>query len=254
MAKGRISAQELKHDPLMDHYMTTRSWVKERTRPLLTGLVVAAVIVAAVLLFFMFRSRRERAAAEVLGQGFNIGAATVANPIPPNTPGFAFTSEDEKNRRAYEAFEKAARDYPSFNGELGRYHGAIHQLNFDAPKAEATLKELSAGSSDVASQARLALAHYLEKNARFDEALAVYEQLKAKPGPIPPSAIDFGIARTYDAMGKTKEAVELYFKVATETKRTGIGALAVNRLTVLDPARIEDVPLPEVTSPLGGSR
>ena len=238
----------------MDHYMTTRGWVKERSRPLLTGLIVAAVLVAAVALFLMFKSRRERSAAEELAQAYKISAATVANPIPPNTPGFAFTTEDEKNRKAYEAFEKAARDYPSFNGEIGRYHGAIHQLNFDSPKAEATLKELAGGSSETAAQARLALAEYLEKNARFDEAVKLYEQLKSKPGFVPTTVVDYGLARTYEAMGKTKEAVDLYLQVAKETRRTGIGALAVQRLTVLDPARIDEVPMPEVTSPLGGAR
>ncbi len=127
-------------------------------------------------------------------------------------------------------------------------------MNFDAPKAEATLKELSAGTSDVASQAKLALAEYLQKNARFDEAVAAYEQMKAKPGSVPPTVVEFGLARTFEAMGKTKEAIDLYFNVAKETRRTGIGALAVARLTVLDPARIDQVPMPEVTSPLGGAR
>jgi hypothetical protein len=55
-------------------------------------------------------------------------------------------------------------------------------------------------------------------------------------------------------MGKTKEATDHYFNVAKETRRTGIGALAVARLTVLDPSRIDQVPMPEVTSPLGGAR
>jgi len=238
----------------MEHYVTTHGWVKQRSRPILTGLVVAAVLVAAVALFFMFKSRRERSAAEEMAIAFKTSSALVANPIPPNAPGYAFTTEDEKNRRAHEAFEKAARDYPSFNGELGRYHGAIHQLNFDAPKAEATLKELSAGTSDIASQAKLALAEYLEKNARFDEAVNLYGQLKAKPGYVPPTVVEFSLARTYEAMGKTKEATDLYFNVAKETRRTGIGALAMARLIVLDPARIEQVPMPEVTSPLGGAR
>jgi tetratricopeptide (TPR) repeat protein len=254
LAKGRISAQELKHDPLMDQYLTTRGWIKDRMRHLLTGLIVAAVIVAAGLLFWQIKTRRERSAAEELADAFKISAATVANPIPPNMPGYAFTSEDEKNRRAYEAFEKAARDYPSFNRDVARYQGAMHQLNFDAPKAEATLKELASGNSDVASQAKLALGQYYQRNARFDEALTQYQQLKSNPGSVPPVAVDLAMARIYDTMGKTSEAIELYLKVATETKRAGLGTYAMNRLTILAPEKIDAIPMPEISSPLAGMR
>ncbi len=82
----------------MDHYMTTRGWVKERSRPILTGLVVAAVLVAAVALFLMFKSRRERSAAEELALAFKTSSAMVANPIPPNAPGLAFTTRGREEQ------------------------------------------------------------------------------------------------------------------------------------------------------------
>ena len=218
------------------------------------GLIIAAVVAAAALLFWQIKTRRERSAAEEMANAFRIGSALVANPIPPNTPGFAFTTEDEKNRRAYEAFDKAARDYPSLNGEVGRYQAAIYQLNFDAPKAEAALKELAAGSSDTASQARMALGQYYQRNARFDEAVAQYQQLKSNLGSVPAVAVDLALARTYESTGKTGDAIELYVKVATETKRAGLGTYAINRLTILAPSRIDAIPMPDISSPLAGAR
>lgn len=238
----------------MDQYITTRGWVKDRMRPILMGLVIAAVVVGVALLFWQFKTRRERSAAEELADAYKISSAIIANPVPPNTPGYAFTSEDEKNRRASEAFEKAARDYPSLNGDIARYQAAIHQLYFDAPKAEATLKQLATGTSDVAAQAKMALGQYYQRNARFDEAVAQFQQLKSNPGSVPPVAVDLALARTYEATGKTGDAIELYVKVATETKRAGLGVFAINRLTVLAPARIDAIPMPDISSPIGGMR
>jgi hypothetical protein len=46
-----------------------------------------------------------------------------------------------------------------------------------------------------ASQAKLALGQYYQRNARFDEALAQYQQLKSIPGPFLPSPSDLATAR-----------------------------------------------------------
>jgi len=67
-------------------------------------------------------------------------------------------------------------------------------------------------------------------------------------------AADLALARTYEATGKTGDAIELYVKVATETKRSGLGVFAINRLTALAPARIDGIPMPDVSGPLGGMR
>ena len=253
MAKGRISAQQLKRDPLMEHYIASTGWVKERSRPLLTGLIVIGVLTAAFLIFYAVSSRREASANEALAEAFRVDQAIVSNPLPPNQP-YAFTTEEEKHRKAYEAFEKAARDYPSYYGDLAHYYAATHQLYFDAPKAEATLQEIAKKDSSVGAQARLALAERYEVSGRYNEALAEYQKLKAKPGDIAPLLIDFNIARTYEAMGKTKEAADLYFSVASQAQSSGLGTMAVTRLTVIDPARIDQLPPPEKskTPSLGG--
>lgn len=238
----------------MEQYISTSSWVKDRTRPILTIVTVIAVIGAAVLIYWWFTSSRQRAASESLGEAFKVSEAVVANPIPPVVTGYAFASEDEKARKTYEAFEKAARDYPSFHGDLARYYGAINQLRFDAPAAEVTLKDLSQKSGDIASQARMALAERYEATGKFDDAAKLYLELKAKPDGVPALMINFNLARTYEAQGKSKEAADLYFDVAKEGKSAGIGGLALARLSGIDPARLEQLPAPEPSSPLAGLR
>ncbi len=242
MAKGKITAQQLKHDPLMDKYIASSGWVKERSGLLLKGLIAAAALGAAVLIFYVFSSQRSRSASNELAAAFCWDQATVANPIPPNPQGCAAATEEEKHRNAYKAFEKAARDYPSYNGEIGRYLAAAHQLYFEGPKAEATLQEMAQKNSSVGTQARLALAQRYETTSRFNEAVAEYEKLKAQPGDISPLLIDYNIARTYEEMGKKQEAIDLYFGVASQGAGSSLGTGATTRLTALDPARLDQLP------------
>ncbi|HMV46518.1 MAG TPA: hypothetical protein PLD20_28465 [Blastocatellia bacterium] len=258
MAKGRISAQELKRDPLMEQYVATSAWAKGNSRPILKWLTIAAAVLAVAAIIWMIFSRRSNNAAEALADAFRWNEAQVANPIPPNATGYYATSQDEKHRKAYEAFSKAAGSYSSYYGDLARYYAATHQVNFqdagEQAKAEATLKELSQKDSDVGSQARLALALRYEATGKNQEALDEYQKLKTKPGNVSVGQVDFNMARVYEAMGKTKEAVDLYFAVANnkDFRSIGLGNSAVGRLSVLAPEKVDQLPPPESTNPLAG--
>lgn len=240
----------------MEQYVATSAWVKGRSRPILKWLTVGAVVIALALATWWFLSRRAKNAGESLARAMAYHEALVANPIPPNLPpgSQAFTTEDEKHRKTYEAFQQAANEYPSYNGDLARYLGATHQLHFEADKAEATLKELSQKDSGAGAQARLALAARYEATGRNEEAVAEYQKLKANPGPLPPALIDLSLARVYEALGKTTEAADLYFAIASnkDLRSTGLGTTAVTRLTALAPEKVEQLPPPEPANQLPG--
>ncbi len=237
----------------MEQYIQTTSWVKDRSRPIRTWLAVGAAVLALVLGGWWYISKRSTNAAESLAEAFRYHNATVANPIPPGTTGYAFTTQDEKHHKAFEAFEKTARDYSS-NREIARYFGATHQIFFEPEKAEATLKDLSQKDSEVGAQSRLALAQRYEATGRFPEAVAEYQKLKAKPYNVPVQLIDFNTARVYEAMGKEKEAADLYFSIANQKDWRGstIGTTSVNRLAVLAPEKVDQLPPAEATSPFAG--
>jgi len=257
LAKGRASAQDLKRDPLMQQYVATASWAKGNSRPILKWLTVAAVLIAVVGIAWMLYSRRASNAAETLAEGFRWNDAIVANPAPASPQGYVATSEEEKHRKAYEAFTKAANDYSSFYGDLARYQAAMHQIYFEPEKAEATLKELAAKGADISSQAQMALAQRYEAIGKYDEAIAEYQKLKSKPGSVSMALIDFNTARVYEAMGKKQEAIDLYFSIANnkDYRSIGLGTNCVNRLTVLAPEKVDQLPAAEQTNPfasLGG--
>ena len=256
MAKGRATAQkQLRRDPLMEQYLNTSAWVKDRSRPIMKWLTIAAAVIAVAAIVWLLVSRRAKGAGESMANAMAAHEAIVQNPIPPTLGSGqrAYTSEDEKHREAYKAFTQAANDYPSYNGDLARYFAAIHQLNFEADKAEATLKELAQKDSDVAAQARMALAERYEAVGKYDDAVAEYQKLKAKPGAVPPALIDVNLARVYEAMGKTKEAVDLYFSVAKnkDLRNASVGNTAVTRLAALAPEKVDQLPPPEPTGPRG---
>jgi tetratricopeptide (TPR) repeat protein len=257
LAKGRVSAQELKRDPLMQQYVATSAWAKDNSRPILKWLTIAAVIVAVVWIGWMLYSRRASNAAETLAEAFRWHEAQVANPVPANPQGYVATTEEDKHRRAYESFTKAANDYPSYYGDMARYYAAMHQVYFEPEKAESTLKELSGKDSGLGAQAKMALALRYEATGKFQEALAEYQKLKSAPGEISTATIDYNSARIYEALGKNTEAVDLYFSIANnkDYRSTGLGTSCVNRLTVLAPEKVDQLPPAEQTNPfasLGG--
>lgn len=240
----------------MDQYVKTTSWVQERSKPLLTYLTVAAAVIALALIVWLIFSRRATNAGEALAEAYRVNDAIVQNPIPPTVQGYAFTTQDEKHRKAYEAFTKAANDYPSYNGELARYYAATHQLYFEPEKAEVTLKELSQKDSPIGAQARMALAGRYEVAGKYDEAIAEYNKLKEKPGDFSVALLKLKMARAYEAAGKNKEAADLLFEIASDldVRSTPVGTEAVTRLTLIDPERVEKLPPPDPSkmSPAAG--
>lgn len=251
-AKGRASAQSLKHDPLIKQYLATSAWAKERSRPILKWSLIAVGAIALVALVSWFFSSRAKNAAESMARAMAVRQARVQNPLPSLAPGdVAYTTEDEKHRAAYQAFTQAANEYPSYNGDTARYFAAIHQLHFEADKAEAALKELAQKDSGTGAQARMALAQRYEAVGKNDDAIAEYQKLKTKPGPIPLALIDLSMARVYETMGKTKEAVDLYFAIASnkDLRSAEVGQAAVNRLTAIAPEKVDQLPPPAPTGP-----
>lgn len=246
MAREHVSTEQLKHDPLMDQYLKTSAWVKPRTKPILMAVVAVVAVIVLVFAVQWYMKRSSEKAGNAFLEALKTDAAVVSDPLPATLlPGQkAFKTDEEKNRAAVEAFEKLARDYPSQYGEIGSYYAAVRQLKVDATKGEDALRKLADRNSLVSGQARLTLAQRFEMAGKHNEAVAEYQKLKANPGDVPLDLIEFCLGRTYETMGKTQEATELFFNVASHNreKPTAINTEALTKLTLLDPARVEKLP------------
>jgi tetratricopeptide (TPR) repeat protein len=248
LAKGRATAQSLKRDPLMEQYLHTSAWVKERSRPIAKWLAIAVGAIAIAAVVWWLFSRSAKSASELMAKAMAAHQAIVQNPLPTISSGqVAYATEDEKHRKAYQAFTEAADKYPRYNGDTARYFAAVHQLHFEADKAEATLKEIAKKDSDVGAQARLALAQRYEATGKNDEAIRAYQALKDKPGPVSPALIDLGLARVYESAGRRDDAVNLYFAIASDKdlRSSEVGEAAADRLAAIAPEKADQLPPPE---------
>ncbi|MBO0799507.1 MAG: hypothetical protein J2P31_11860, partial [Blastocatellia bacterium] len=107
--------------------------------------------------------------------------------------------------------------------------------------------------SETGARARLTLAQRYEAVGKYDDAIAEYQKLKAKPYTIPAALIDLNMAKVYETQGKTKEAVDLYFGIANnkDWRASQVGSTAVERLTALAPEKVDQLPPPEQSGPFG---
>lgn len=256
MAREQISPQQLKHDPLMDQYVKTTAWFNRSKQPVLIVVGAVVAIIALIFLYQWYSNRSIEKAGNAFLEALKVDAATVSDPLPPAVPGtYAFKTEDEKLRATVTAFEKVAREHPKY-AEVATYYAAIRQLKIDAAKGEEALKRLADGNSTVSSQARLTLADRYETVGKHNEAVAEYLKLKANPGSVPPDLIELNLARTYEAMGKKQEASDLYFNVASHNreKPNAANTDALNKLTLLDPERVDKLPEVKKNDPASGTK
>lgn len=230
----------------MDQYLKTSEWVKPRQKQILMGLGAVVAIIALVLVYQWVSGNNEEKAGNAFANAMKIDAAQVGDPLPVVQPGdYAFKSEDEKNRKAAEAFLKVAQDYPSRFGDVATYYAAVHQLEIDGgAKGEEALKSLAGKNSPVSSQARFVLAQrYLSQN-KNQEGLAELKKLKEAPGTVSVPLIDLTIGQANEALGNKKEASDIYFNVASMAAErvTQVTSKALSLLTSLDPERVNALP------------
>ena len=245
MAREQATTKPVVNDPLMDQYTKASDWVKPRTKTIITALVAVAALLVLFFIYQAFSKSRVEKAGNAFNEAQKIDNAPVGDPLPQVEAGQpAFKNETEKNAKAIEAYEKVSRDYSSMYGDIAGFYAAVRQLSVDGAKGEAALKVLADKNSSVSTQARLALAERYEATGKLDDALATYTKLKANPGEVSPSLIEFNTARIYEAQGKKAEATEIYFKLASENrdKPTSVNTKALSQLSLLDPARVDKLP------------
>ena len=122
------------------------------------------------------------------------------------------------------------------------------------PKLESRGKPPGKGAHDRGTPAGIARAQPTPPDGDDDRGNVHAEPMEERD-------VDGNTARVYETMGKTKEAADLYFNIASnkDIRSTAVGNNAVSRLTVLAPEKADQLPAAEPTSPfanlggLGGS-
>jgi predicted negative regulator of RcsB-dependent stress response len=258
--------RELKKDQFRDKTMAALDKVGDRLegkgRAILY--VIAGVVAVAILagIFSWWSNKKSQEASQALGRAIDI-ASTPVQPAPvPGSTQPSFPTEQARAKRAVEEFQKVADKYSGQTREIARYFIAVNQLSLDRPRALSDLEALSkSGYKDVAAQARFALAQAREADGQLDAAVAIYKELaQENNAAIPSDTVNLRLASIYEKQGKTKEAVDLLFQIADNSRKaktpdgkplpkSSAAREAEQKLQKLDAARYAQLP-PEAPSDL----
>ena len=234
--------------------------VAGRGRQILYGLLALIVIAAAAYGVKRWRDKHSDEAEAAMGRAIAINGADISPAPAPGSRDPVFSTQQERSQRAIEEFEKIAAKYGEPYRSEARYFIATNELVTDRAKGETDLQALSAGSGEIATLAKFALAQSKEADGNLDEAARLYSEI-AKQGSaiMTPESANLRLASVYDKQGKKKEAGDLLFSIVDTARKardkdgkpvpeSSASREATQKLLKLDPARHAQLtPLPPPT-------
>lgn len=267
MAKySKKRQRELKKDQFRDKTIQALDRVGDRLegkgRFILYGLgaIVALAILAGI--FSWWSNKKSQEATQALGRAIDIASRPVQAQPMPGSAQPSFPTEQARAQTAIAEFQKVADKYSGQTREIARYFIAVNNLTLDRNRGLSELDALSKSDyRDIAAQARFALAQAREADGQADAAIALYKQLAQENNPaIPTDTVNLRLASIYEKQGQTKEAVDLFFQIAENSRKakspegkplpkSAAAREAETRLQKLDAARYAQLP-PEAPSDL----
>ena len=223
----------LKKDKFAQAAASSASWIGEhQTAAVRLGIGIGVVLVAVIggLVFWNIRSSAADAA---LGAALDVYTTPLAIPGAPPEPG-SYTTAAARAKEANREFVAIAHDY-SWLPEATKAHyfaGVTYEDLGQNGNAETELKA-AAGSWDrnVANLAKLALAGLYRQTSRDNDAIALYNEIAAKPSvTVSASVAELDLADLYAAEDKQDMARALWAKVKDADKDGTAGSIAAEKL------------------------
>lgn len=230
-------------------------------RTILYGLGAVVVLGIIVLLVYRWNESSAQAAQAALGHAIDISQSRVTDvPVPAGSTETVFKTEKERAEAAIAAFTDVVNKYGGDVGEKAAYLAAVNKIGVNREAAAGELQTMSQNSDEVGKLAKFALAQIKEGDGKYDEAIALYTELAGMSDPVvAKETLNTYIAAIYEKQGKTKEAADIYYKIAKDASETKgadgksipmslIASDAKAKLEKLDPERAKEIqePLPEL--------
>jgi tetratricopeptide (TPR) repeat protein len=223
----------LKQDKFARAAASSASWLSDNRSSVVRWVVSAGVALVVVIGALVFWNVRTSAADLALGGAIDVYNAPLAQPGEPSMPGI-YTSASARAKEANRQFVAVAHDF-SWLPEAAKAHyfaGVTYEdLGQNGP-AETELKA-AAGSSNrnLSNLAKLALAGLYHQTGRDSDAIALYNELAAKPSETVSTGVaQLDLADLYAAEGKQDEARMLWAKVKDADKDGAAGNIASEKL------------------------
>jgi lipopolysaccharide biosynthesis regulator YciM len=152
-------------------------------------------------------------------------------PVDPSAASYATAADRAK--AANPLFEQAANQYGLFKaGANARYFAGLTAADMgQTAQAEADLKKAADfREAGLSSLAKLALAGLYRQTNQQSQAIALYQQLIAKPTlTVPVSMARLQLAETYEAT-QPEEARKLYAQIKDQDKTSAAAQIAAQKL------------------------
>lgn len=224
----------LKQDSFVQATASGLSWLDEHRVIVIRVSIVVVVILGLFFAGLITYNNRSERAASLFGQAMDIYNTPIARPGQPTEPGLkTYASAAERAKAAYPLFEEVADKYGWFKeGANARYLAGMAAIDMgQTSTGENDLKKASDSSDrNVAALAKLALAGIYHQTGRDSQAIALYQQLIAKPtATVPSSMAKLQLAAMYETT-KPDEAKKLYAEIKDQDKATVAGQIAAQKL------------------------
>lgn len=223
----------LKKDKFAQAAASSASWIGEHRTAAVRWSIALGVVVVALIGGLIFWSIRSSAANAALGGAMDVYTTPLATPgAPPEA--VSYTTAAARATEANREFVAIAHDYGWLpEGTKAHYFAGITYEDLGQNgKAETELKT-AAGSwnRNVANLAKLALAGLDRQTSRDNDAIALYNELIAKPSvTVSASVAQLDLADFYVAEGKSDMARALWAKVKDADKDGAAGQIAAQKL------------------------
>lgn len=240
---ARLRRQEIKRDEFVETVGGAVGWLQEHGRKLMLGVLGLLLLALAFTVWRVVQSGRGEAAGEALGRALAVLEAPVGSPSPspedPDDPSFA--DEAQRRERARQLFGELAESYS------GTDAGAIAQVYLGDLAAEAGDPERARehweafldrkGDHMLAAEVRLNLLALARQQGRGEELVdELRAELDSGTSVLPEPMLLNQLALTLEELGREREAVEVYQRLADEHPLSPYAGTARERTAALGAA------------------
>ncbi len=223
----------LKKDKFAQAAASSASWLGEHQASAVRWVIGIGILVILAIGGLIFWNFRSSAADAALGSALDLYTTPLATPGAPAGAG-TYTTAAARATEANREFVAIAHNYSWLpEGTKARYFAGITYEDLGQNSNAETELKAAAGSSnsDVANLAKLALAGLDRQTSRDNDAIALYNEIIAKPSStVSESVAQLDLADLYAAEGKQDQARALWAKVKDADKSGAAGTIASEKL------------------------
>ncbi|HEY6490013.1 MAG: tetratricopeptide repeat protein [Terracidiphilus sp.] len=224
----------LKGDKFAQATKSGVTWVSGHRTGVIRWVAAVSAVVVVVIGVWIFAVVRAGAAEAALGSAMDTYSAPLAIPGAPAEPGVYGTAA-ERAKAANAKFSAVAQDYGWLSpGRRAHYFAGVTYAELGQNVQAETDLKAAADSWDrnLANLAKLALAGLYHQTNRDTQAIALYNEIIAKPSvTVSATVAQLNLADLYAATGKRDMARVLWAKVRDTDKEGAAGQIAAQKLS-----------------------